>query len=391
MVNTRKVPYTGKSSEEVHEVASPKGAMHGVRITSASEAHLSDMDSDDLDVVPLTRLLKKAPVSDVVTEQPTDPVFSLHSQESSSSEGVFISTPGLHHNSVVELGPSLYSSPIRSSIPDKTTTIDPHNNPAHVAVDESIETEGRTDDCDGEPPAADDNVVEPVDTDDHNDEVPVANFTDQGAHDDSHPETHPVHKEPRQARKRIQQNRRNITTKTGRKNVSPNIPSVPIDVRLGPIFRSLKVDPLSVDSIVGHNQVSGKGFPTTGPRIEAGNVVIHRGLHVTRPLVVACVPSGVRSCLRIDTDVGCSIYCSYVNGLRCGLECTKLIGASFGSTRLIRASFGSTRLICASLGITRLIGVSFGITRLIRASFGITRLICKGTARGRPTRGRKDA
>uniref|UniRef100_A0A9I9ECX2 Uncharacterized protein n=1 Tax=Cucumis melo TaxID=3656 RepID=A0A9I9ECX2_CUCME len=40
------------------------------------------------------------------------------------------------------------------------------------------------------------------------------------------------------------------------------------------------VDLLSMDSIEGHNQVSGKGFPTTGPRIEAGNVVIHRGLHV---------------------------------------------------------------------------------------------------------------
>ncbi|TYK18062.1 pol protein [Cucumis melo var. makuwa] len=156
-----------------------------------------------------------------------------------------------------------------------------------------------------------------------------------------------------------------------------------------------QVDPLSVGSIGGHNQVSGKGFPTTGPRIEAGNVA-------TRPLVVACVPSGVRSCSRIDTDVGCSVYCSYVNGLRYGLELsTRLICASFGSTRLICASFGSTRRICASLGITRLIGVSFGITRLIRASFGITRLICafygttrllcKGTARGRPTRGRKDA
>ncbi|TYK26794.1 hypothetical protein E5676_scaffold124G00960 [Cucumis melo var. makuwa] len=48
-------------------------------------------------------------------------------------------------------------------------------------------------------------------------------------------------------------------------------------------------------------------------------------------------------------------------------------------------------LICASFGITRLIGVSFGVTRLIRASFGITRLICKGTTRGRPTRGKKDA
>ena len=36
-----------------------------------------------------------------------------------------------------------------------------------------------------------------------------------------------------------------------------------------------------MDSIEGHNRVSGKGFPTTGPRIEAGNVVIHRGLHVS--------------------------------------------------------------------------------------------------------------
>ncbi|KAA0065422.1 ty3-gypsy retrotransposon protein [Cucumis melo var. makuwa] len=39
-------------------------------------------------------------------------------------------------------------------------------------------------------------------------------------------------------------------------------------------------DSLSVDSIKRHNQVSGKGFLTTGPQIEAGNVVIHRGLYV---------------------------------------------------------------------------------------------------------------
>ncbi|KAA0055516.1 pol protein [Cucumis melo var. makuwa] len=67
------------------------------------------------------------------------------------------------------------------------------------------------------------------------------------------------------------------------------------------------------------------------------------------------------------------------------------LGVSFGITRLICASFGITRLICASLGITRLIGVSFGITRLIRASFGIMGLMCKGTARGRPMRSKKDA
>ncbi|KAA0046938.1 hypothetical protein E6C27_scaffold230G001100 [Cucumis melo var. makuwa] len=82
-------------------------------------------------------------------------------------------------------------------------------------------------------------------------------------------------------------------------------------------------------------------------------------------------------------------------------QCALRIRASFGSTRLIRASFGSTRLICASFGSTRLIRASFGSTRLICASFGSTRLICafygttrllcRGAARGRLTRGRKDA
>ncbi|KAA0040403.1 pol protein [Cucumis melo var. makuwa] len=59
---------------------------------------------------------------------------------------------------------------------------------------------------------------------------------------------------------------------------------------------------LGVDSIEGHNQVSGKGFPTTGPRSEAGNVVVHRGLHVTRPLVVACVLSDW-NCMSMDLEV----------------------------------------------------------------------------------------
>ncbi|KAA0050001.1 hypothetical protein E6C27_scaffold13G001810 [Cucumis melo var. makuwa] len=125
-------------------------------------------------------------------------------------------------------------------------------------------------------------------------------------------------------------------------------------------FSGLAVDPLSVDSIEGHNRVSGKGFPTTGPRIQAENVEIHRGLHCA---------------LRISASFGS----------------TRLIGASFGSTRLMCASFGSTRLMCASFGSTRLICASFGSTRLICAFYGTTRLLCKGTAMGRPTRGRKDA
>ncbi|TYK07173.1 transposase [Cucumis melo var. makuwa] len=124
---------------------------------------------------------------------------------------------------------------------------------------------------------------------------------------------------------------------------------------------------LGVDSIEGHNRVSGKGFPTTGPRIKAGNVVIHRGLHVTRPLVVACVPSGRRNCVRIGTDV----RGSHLSGFWSWSLVVE------GRTRLIYASFGSTRLICASFGITRLIGVSFGITKLICAFYGTTRLLCR--------------
>ncbi|KAA0040977.1 protein mlo2-like isoform X2 [Cucumis melo var. makuwa] len=74
---------------------------------------------------------------------------------------------------------------------------------------------------------------------------------------------------------------------------------VPRQVHLG-IASFTRVDSLSMDSIKRLNQVSGKGFLTTGPQIEAGNVVIHRGLHTPMP--------------------GCSVHRSYVNGLCCELE-----------------------------------------------------------------------
>ncbi|KAA0047050.1 hypothetical protein E6C27_scaffold829G00370 [Cucumis melo var. makuwa] len=84
---------------------------------------------------------------------------------------------------------------------------------------------------------------------------------------------------------------------------------------------------------------------STGPRIEAENVVIHGEGH-TR------------------------LICASFGG-------TRLICASFGSTRLICASFGSTRLMCASFGSTTLICASFGSTRLICAFYGTTRLLCR--------------
>ncbi|KAA0056695.1 hypothetical protein E6C27_scaffold73G00230 [Cucumis melo var. makuwa] len=152
--------------------------------------------------------------------------------------------------------------------------------------------------------------------------------------------------------------------------------TVPRQVHLG-IALFTRVDLFSVDSIEGHNQVSGKGFPTTRPRIEAENVVIHRGLHVSN-VTASCSLCAIGSKelvvegRRFSRDRGVTV--SFIYGVVYLTD--RLICASFGSTRLICASFGSSRLICASLGITRLIGVSFGITRLIRASFGITRLMC---------------
>ncbi|TYK24446.1 pol protein [Cucumis melo var. makuwa] len=51
-----------------------------------------------------------------------------------------------------------------------------------------------------------------------------------------------------------------------------------------------QVDSLGMDSIKGHSQVSGKGFLTTGPRIEAGNVVAHMGIiHRHRCPDVLCI------------------------------------------------------------------------------------------------------
>ncbi|TYJ96602.1 gag-protease polyprotein [Cucumis melo var. makuwa] len=162
-----------------------------------------------------------------------------------------------------------------------------------------------------------------------------------------------------------------------------------IGVRLGPTFRSLKVDSLSVDSIKRHNQVSGKGFSTIGPRVEAGSTRDYTGS------LCAIVCNELFTDRHRCPDVLCTVvmlmgYVANWNCMSMDLKVLRLIRASFGITRLIGVSFGNTRLIRASFRITRLIRVSFGVTRLIRASFGITRLMSKGTARGRPTRGKKD-
>ncbi|KAA0034931.1 envelope-like protein [Cucumis melo var. makuwa] len=106
MVNNRKGTYTDKSTEEVLEAPSPRAAVHGIRTFPTN--------SDDLDDVPLARLLKKVAAPDVFPEKSADPVLSVHSQESSSSEDVFVPTPGLCQTSSIEPGPSHYSPLIHS-------------------------------------------------------------------------------------------------------------------------------------------------------------------------------------------------------------------------------------------------------------------------------------
>ncbi|KAA0035267.1 uncharacterized protein E5676_scaffold852G00020 [Cucumis melo var. makuwa] len=179
----------------VHEDVVAKSAAKSVEnAPSVSKTHILDMDSESLDDIPLARLLKKSSVSDVTPAKPTDPIISVHSKKRSSSEDVFVPTPA------------------------NVTTSNPHFEPAPVSGDESITTEGRTGVSADEAP-------------DHDKGVKLANTstTNTDVHNDSQPETQQFPEVPRPTRNKFQSNQRNISTKTRRKKIPPNIPSIPID------------------------------------------------------------------------------------------------------------------------------------------------------------------
>ncbi|TYK05410.1 uncharacterized protein E5676_scaffold83G00980 [Cucumis melo var. makuwa] len=131
------------------------------------------------------------------------------------------STPGLHHASSEEPGPLRHSPPVRSSVPDDVTSPNPHSKLAPVPVDEFTETEGRIDVSDDETSVNDENV-EPTNTG-------TTNTVEPNVHNDFQLGIQQSPEISRRMGKKFQQNRRNITTKTGRKKIPSNIPSVPID------------------------------------------------------------------------------------------------------------------------------------------------------------------
>ncbi|TYK29825.1 envelope-like protein [Cucumis melo var. makuwa] len=108
------MPVVGESFVPASSVA------HAPRVSATT---VSDMDSDDRDDVPLARLLKRTLIPDVSYKLPVDSPNSIHSQESSSTEEVFIPTPGIPPASNVQQGSSA-RSPLAS--PPPFASVDAH-------------------------------------------------------------------------------------------------------------------------------------------------------------------------------------------------------------------------------------------------------------------------
>ncbi|KAA0036549.1 uncharacterized protein E6C27_scaffold191G00520 [Cucumis melo var. makuwa] len=158
MVNTRKGSCQARSSKDDDEA-------HDSRTNILM---CSEMDSNEQDDVPLARLLRKGLFSTTEPNVVYVPVISVHSDESSSSEDIFVPTPSQSATANEEIGQSGHSPSVSAL---DNVILDVH----------ASQTESK------QPPA-----------------------------------------ESRSKEKKFEQSHRNITTKAGRKKIPPNIPSVPL-------------------------------------------------------------------------------------------------------------------------------------------------------------------
>ncbi|TYJ98315.1 uncharacterized protein E5676_scaffold232G00330 [Cucumis melo var. makuwa] len=106
------------------------------------ESHISEMDSDGRDDVPLARLLRKGLLSNVEPSRTVDPVTSVHSHASSSYEEIIIPTLGDPPMLNKEACQSGRSPPVRSLIWVDPLVDDQHSVPDSDPVGESIENLG---------------------------------------------------------------------------------------------------------------------------------------------------------------------------------------------------------------------------------------------------------
>ncbi|KAA0043416.1 F5J5.1 [Cucumis melo var. makuwa] len=228
MVNTRKETYTDKSTENCVKLRVQEQLCMAYKFVGGDSKALYHGDHINFH---LKKHMQTFPVKvtahDVVPEKSVDYVLSDHSQESSSSEGVFVPTPGLRQMSSIEPGPLLYSSPIQSSISDIAAPSDSHV--ASLATSNVLEggTKARID------PSA-------------QQETPL------------------VPTEPKSSRKKGQQLQRNISTKADRKKIPLNIPSIPINgtLSLWPV-NGIPAVALSVKYVILHKIGIANLFPSS--------------------------------------------------------------------------------------------------------------------------------